>query len=38
MKLNFWQILGTILVIVALIYIVKREMSPATKTPATQAM
>ena len=37
MKLNFWQILGIILVVVALIFIIRREANetaPPAPTPA----
>ena len=39
MKLNFWQWLGIVLVVVALLYIVKREMdgSPKPTTVPTTA-
>jgi hypothetical protein len=33
MKLNFWQIIGLIVLLIALIFIVKREMSPKPAQP-----
>jgi drug/metabolite transporter (DMT)-like permease len=36
MKLNFWQILGLIMIIVAVVFIARRKMSPtATTLPTT---
>jgi hypothetical protein len=33
MKLNFWQWLGILIVAIALIFIIRRELGPATPKP-----
>ena len=35
MKLNFWQIIGIVLVVVALIFIIRREANERATPPPT---
>lgn len=36
MKLNFWQILGVLLIVLGAVFVIRKQMSsPDTKTPAT---
>ena len=37
MKLNFWQIIGLIVLLIALIVIAKREMTPKQTQPVPNA-
>jgi len=36
MKLNFWQILGLALIVIAIAFIAYEKLAPPSKPPATQ--
>lgn len=38
MKLNFWQILGAVLIVIGLIFVIRKQMANEAPAPQTPVM